>query len=269
MTPFPGHSGGKAGHEAGHSVAIIVPAHVVSAAVPATSAQALMRRPGLSDLTPGHRPPRRGLISGLEARRKGLSDLAAKWSLPEGPAFKTVVVIGKPGRYGWSRRLRRGANCIVARWEGGDRISYAELESHLDELVKGGVITGAQREEFYGSIRKLDERRGGAGDLRSIRAFGKALSMRVVLRGREAPRRGVKPGSYSMTYWQAYRLARHIESRSAAVEVHVMKDDEENPRFSSRGGGPVSRPGAYVVRARPVGEVGRRMPRRMGSPDGW
>ena len=219
-------------------------------------------------MTPGHRPPLGGLISGLGARRKDLADLA-QWSLPEGPAFKTVVVIGKPGRYGWSRRLRRGANCVVARWEGGDRISYSELESYLGELVKGGVITGAQREEFYGSVRKLDERRGGAGDLRSIRAFGKALSMRVVLRGREAPRRGVKPGSYSMTYWQACRLARHIESRSAAVEVHVMKDDEEDLRFLSRGGGPVSRPGAYVVRASPVGEVGRRVPHSMGSPDGW
>ena len=92
----------------------------------------------------------------------------------------------KPGRYGWSRRLRRGANCIIARWEGGDRVSYSELGSYMDELVKGGVITGAQREEFYGSIRKLDEGRGGAGDLRTIRVLGNALSMRVVLRGREA-----------------------------------------------------------------------------------
>ena len=220
-------------------------------------------------MTPGHSPPLRGLISGLEARRKGLSDLAAQWSLHEGPGLKTVTVVGKPGKYRWSRRLRRGADCIIARWEGGDRISYAELESYLDELVKGGVITGAQREEFYGSIRKLDEGRGGAGDLRSIRAFGKALSMRVVLRGREAPLRAVNPGLCSMTYWQAYRLARHIKSRFAAVEVHVMKDDEENPRFSSRGGGPVSRPGAYAVRARPVGEVSRRVPHSMGSPDGW
>ena len=81
-------------------------------------------------------------------------------------------------------------------WEGGDRISYSELGSYMDELVKGGVITGAQREEFYGSIRKLDERRGGAGDLRTIRALGKALSMRVVLRGREAPLScGWRPGT--------------------------------------------------------------------------
>ena len=268
MTPFLAHSGGKAAHEAEHLAAMAVPVRAMSAVVPATSAQTLMRRPGLSGLTPGHSPPRRGLISGLGVRRRGLSDLA-QWPLPEGPAFKTVVVIGKPGRYGWSRRLRRGANCIIARWEGGDRISYSELESYLDELVKGGVITGAQREEFYGSIRKLDERRGGAGDLRSIRAFGKALSMRVVLRGREAPLRAVKPGPYSVTYWQAYRLARRIKSRSAAVEVHVVKGDEESPRSSSRGGGPVSRPGAYAVRAGPVGEVSRRVPHSMGSPDGW
>ncbi|MDG7012987.1 MAG: hypothetical protein JRN11_08455 [Nitrososphaerota archaeon] len=148
-----------------------------------------------------------------------MSDLAAQWSLPEGPAFKTVVVVGKPGRYGWSRRLRRGANCIVARWEGGDRISYSELESYMDEFVKGDVITGAQREEFYGSIRKLDEGRGGAGDLRSIRAFGKALSMRVVLRGREAPFREVEPGLYSMSYREAYGLARSMKSHAAGVDV--------------------------------------------------
>ena len=246
-----------------------VPVRAVSAVVPATGAQTLMGRPGLSDLTPGHRRPRRGFISGLEVRRKGLSDLAAQWSLHEGPGLKTVTVVGKPGKYRWSRRLRRGADCIIARWEGGYRISYSELKSYLEELVKEGLITGAQREEFYRSIRKLDERRGGAGDLRSIRAFSRALSMRVVLRGCEAHLRAVNPGLCSMTYWQAYRLASQMKSRSAAVEVHVMKDDEENPRFLSRGGGAVSRSGAYVVRASPVGEVGRRVPHSMGSPDGW
>ena len=116
----------------------------------------------------------------------------ASWGL----APKTAVIVGEPGRYGWSRLLRRGTDCIIARWEEGDSISCSELGSYIDELVKGGVMTGAQREEFYGSIRKLDERRGGAGDLRSIRTFGKALSMRVVLRGREAPLpRGRRPGT--------------------------------------------------------------------------
>ncbi|MDG6921286.1 MAG: hypothetical protein JRN59_07140 [Nitrososphaerota archaeon] len=87
-----------------------------------------------------------------------------------------------------------GASCIIARWEGGDRISYSELESYLDVFVKGGVTTEAQREEFYGSIRKPDEGRGGAGDLRSIRAFDEGLSMMVVLRGREASLpRGPRP----------------------------------------------------------------------------
>ncbi len=131
--------------------------------------------------------------------------------LPVGPQFKTVVVVGKPGTYGWSKRLRRSANCIIARWEGGDQISDWELGWHLGEFVRAGKITEAQRDEFSRVIRRLDEDRGGTEDLQSMRAFAKILGMRVVVKASEPALPEMKPGAYSMTYRQAYRLASFIK----------------------------------------------------------
>jgi hypothetical protein len=167
-----------------------------------------------------------------------------------GPGFKTLVVVGKPGTYGWSKRLRPGTRCIIARWEGGDFISEGEVDSYLDLFVRAGKITGAQRVEFREAIRKFDASKGETADARSIGAFAKILGMRVITRAGELPLRHVEPGAYSMTYWQAYGLARLMRMYAPEVDVRVVKSAEEE-RFPFGGNGPKSRPGAYLVRTGP------------------
>ncbi len=170
--------------------------------------------------------------------------------LPVGPQFKTVVVVGRPGRYGWSKRLRPGANCVVGRWEGGDQISDWELGWYLGQFVRAGKITRAQRSEFYGVIRKLDEGKGGTEDLPSIRAFAKVLGMRVIVKASEPPLPKVKPGPYSMSYKQAYRLAAFLRRDTQGLEVRVRKADKENQRSPMASWWRLS-PGSYTVSVRP------------------
>jgi hypothetical protein len=118
-----------------------------------------------------------------------------------GPRFKSVVVVGQPGTYGWSKRLRAGTSCVVSRWEGGDFISEGELDAYLDLFVRAGKITGAQRDEFRDAIRKLDSGIGEAADMRSIRAFARILGMRVIAKASEPPLPYLEPGACSMTYF--------------------------------------------------------------------
>lgn len=167
-----------------------------------------------------------------------------------GPRFKTVAVVGRPETYGWSRRLRRGANCIIARWEGGDQISDCELGWHLDEFVKAGKITEAQRIEFYDAIRRLDGDKGRAEDLQSIRDLAKIISMRVIIKANEPPLPEVKPRPYCMTYQQAYRLAAFIRKSAQGVEVHVVRTDDEDHGPSGTGWWR-SNPGSYTVKVGP------------------
>ncbi len=167
------------------------------------------------------------------------------------PRFKSVVVVGGPGAYGWSRRLRRGANCIVARWEGGDQISDEELRLYLDEFVERGRITGAQRVEFYGAITRLDEGKGGTDDLRSIRTFAKLLGMKAIVRPSEPPLPKGKPGPHGLTYGQAYRLAAFIRRNARGVEVRVVRADNEDQGSHAVSWWRLS-PGDYSVSVRPT-----------------
>ncbi len=171
-----------------------------------------------------------------------------------GPRFKSVVVVGRPGTYGWSRRLQEAANCIVARWEGGDQISDWELGWHLGQFVRAGKITENQRIEFYEAIRRLDEDKGGVEDLQSMRAFAKILGMRVIAKASEPPLPYVEPGPHSMSYWEAYGLAHYIRLHAPEVDVRVVKSAEEG-HFPFGGNGPKSRPGAYFVKTGPRGTV--------------
>ncbi|MDG7012986.1 MAG: hypothetical protein JRN46_02000 [Nitrososphaerota archaeon] len=59
-----------------------------------------------------------------------------------------------------------------------------------------------------------------------------------------------------------------MKSHAAGVDVHVVKTDEENPRFLSMAGGPRSRPGSYVVRAGPPG-MKWRTPAHVDPNAGW
>ncbi len=167
-----------------------------------------------------------------------------------GPRLKSVVVAGGPGTYGWSKRLQKAAGCIVARWESGDRISDWELGWHLGQFVRAGKITEAQRSEFSGAIRRLDKDKGGAEDLRSVRALGKIIAMKVVVKAIEPPLQEVKPGPYPMTYPQAYRLARFIRKSTQELEVRVVRtgdEDHESPTTSWWR----SPPGSYTVKVGP------------------
>jgi len=174
-----------------------------------------------------------------------------------GPSFRTFVVVGRPGTYGWSKRLRPGTRCIIARWEGGDFISEGEVDAYLDLFVRAGKVTGAQRVEFREAIRKFDACKGETADVLSIRAFARILGMRVITRASETPLRHVEPGEYSMTYWEAYGLARRIRMYAPEVDVRVAKSAEEG-RFPFGGNGPKSRPGAYLVRTGPAKARPRR-----------
>ena len=168
-----------------------------------------------------------------------------------GPAYKTVTVVGRPGRYGWSRRLRKGANCIVARWEGGDQLSTDELLLYLDEFVDTGKIDEAKKVEFFAAIRRLDAGKGKVEDVKRIRTLAKALGMKVVLKASEPSLPYVKPGAYSMTYWQARGLARFIKRTVAGVDVRVYRV-ERHAELPPTVKEPVSRPGGYVVRVSPM-----------------
>lgn len=170
----------------------------------------------------------------------------------DGPHFKSFVVVGRPGRYGWSKRLRKGANCVLARWEGGDMISDRELRWYLDEFVRMGKLTRVQRTEFYRAIRRFDEKKGEAGDLQSVRTFAKALGMHAVIRAHEPPLPKVKPGLYSSSYWQAYRLARYIRRTVTGVDVRAHRI-ERYAKLPAGGKESKSRPGGYAVKISPLG----------------
>lgn len=177
---------------------------------------------------------------------------SAQGYLLEGSSFKSVVVVARPGRYGWSKRLRRDTNCIVARWEGGDHISDGELRWYLDQFVSLGRITKAQRIEFHGAIRRFDENRGGAEDAQSVRTLSKILGMRMVVKASEPPLPKVKPGLYSMTYWQAYRFARFIRRTVTGVDVRMYRV-ERQARLPLGVKESKSRPGGYAVKISPQG----------------
>ncbi|MBI3860211.1 MAG: hypothetical protein HY296_08310 [Thaumarchaeota archaeon] len=166
------------------------------------------------------------------------------------PGYKSVVVVGKPGTFGWSKRLRKAANCIIARWEGGDQISDRELGWHLGQFVRAEKITDAQRNEFYGAIRKLDKGKGGPEDLQDIKFLAKVLGLRVIMKSCEPPLSKVTPGPHGLTYRQAYSLAASIRKSTPGLEVRVVKMGDEGQE-SSVSGWWSSLPGSYTVRVGP------------------
>jgi hypothetical protein len=207
----------------------------------------------LANLTSGHPLVHFVAFLSKRARKRGLdvNPFNVYGSPLRGPRLKSVVVVGRPGAYGWSRRLRRGANCIVARWEGGDQISDGELRLYLDDFVKEGRITGAQRVEFYDAIVRLDEGKGMSSDLRSISRFGKLLSIRVIVRTSEPPRPEMKLVPRGLTYGQAYRLASFIRKDALrGVEVRVVNANRANQGSSTSSWWKMS-PGEYSVRVCP------------------
>ncbi len=165
----------------------------------------------------------------------------------------TVRVVGKPGRYGWSKRLRKGENCVVARWQCGDLVSVNQLRLILDALADAGKISQDQSSEFFRAIRRLDENAGKIEDLRSVRTLAKVLGMRVIVKVREPRLPYVKPRLYSSTYWEAYGLVRYLRRTVPGVDVRVRRVEQHAKlpacRRESRW-----RPGGYSVSGHPIGQ---------------
>lgn len=166
----------------------------------------------------------------------------------EGHGFKTVVVLKRAGRYGWSRSFAL-TKCVIARWGGGDAISDRNLRWYLDRFLGEGRITATQKFEFYEAIKRLDGNRGSARDVQSIRALGTVLGMKLRIKARESRPPPVKPG---LSYWQAYRLARFLRNTAAGVNVRVYRTGQ-HARLPRGIEDSMSRQGVYAIKVTPSG----------------
>ena len=169
-----------------------------------------------------------------------------------GPRFKTVTVVGEPGRFGWSERLRKGENCVVARWEGGDLISEGNLRLILEGFAEVGRTTRTQSVELFDAIARLDVGKGRVDDLDKVRALARILGIRVVRKAKETPLPRGTLEEHNLAYWQAYRAAQLMKKSAIGAKVQVRRI-EGRPRFPAGTRGSKDHLGGYFVRVTPAG----------------